>query len=159
MIAWTSVFECGNIHFETCPKDGPATIEVVHDSYVKISGKLVCPFVIKPKSTFFVKVEIGNTDATNSQYISFFNGDTSKLCEYNEKEMFKYIISTNLEVRKVNIQAKLKITPLPSTKMNGNQTQSSEIVFIPYQTGRNTSDLECFLLDFVLPNRKTATTI
>ena len=157
MFASTSIVECGNIHFETCPKDGPATIEVVHDSYVKISDKLVCPFVIKPKSTFFVKVEIGNIDATNSQYISFFNGDTSKLCEYNEKEMFKYIISTNLEVRKADIQATLKITPWPQ---NGDQTQSSKskIVFIPYQTGKNTLDLEHLLLDSVQPNGNTATT-
>ena len=159
MIAWTSVVECGNIDFETCPEHGPATIEVVHDSYIKLSGNLECSFVIKPKSTLFVKVEIEDVNATNPHHISFFNGDTSKLCEYNEKEMFKYIIiSTNLEVRKADIQAKLKITPLPSTKINGNQTQSSEIVFIPYQIGKSTLDLEYFLLDFVLPNRKTATT-
>ena len=158
MIAWTSVVECGNIDFETCPEHGPATIEVVHDSYIILSGNLECSFVIKPKSTLFVKVEIEDINSTNPHHISFFNGDTSKLYEYNEKEMFKYIISSNLEVRKADIQATLKITPLPSTNVNGNQTQSSEIVFIPYQTGKSTLDLERFLLDFVLPNRRTAST-
>ena len=158
MFASTSIVECGNIHFETCPKDGPATIEVVHDSYVKISDKLVCPFVIKPKSTLFVKVEIEDIYVTKPHYISFFNGDTSKLCEYNKNEMFKYIISTNLEIRKANIHATLKITPLPSTTINGNQTLSSEIVFIPYQTiSKSTLDLKHFLSDFVQPNRKTST--
>ena len=159
IIAWTSIVECGNIDFETCPEHGPATIDVVHDSYIKLSGNLECSFVIKPKSTVFVEVKIEDVNATNSQYISLFNGDTSKLCEYNEKEMFKYIIiSTNLEVRKADIQATLKITPWPSTKINENYTQSSEIVLIPYQTGKSTLDLEPFLLDFVLPNRTTVTT-
>ena len=156
MIAWTIVVECRHIRFQRCPQHGPATIEIVHNAYIKLSGKLECPFVIKPKSNFYVKVEIEDVNATNSQYISLIK--TSKLSEYNEKEMFKHIISSNLEVRKADIQATLKITPWPQNERNGDQTQRIEIVLIPYQTGKSTLDLEPFLLDFVLPNRTTVTT-
>ena len=120
IIAWARVGKCEDevIHFETCPEHGNETIEVDHEVYIILSGKLQtgCYFVIKRKSTYFVKVEIQDTNATNSQYIKFFNSDTAKSYKYTPKSKEKYIISTMLLVLKADIQALLRITPWPQMK-------------------------------------------
>ena len=122
IIAWARVGKCEDevIHFETCPEHGNETIEVDHEVYIILSGKLQtgCYFVIKRNSTYFVKVEIQDTNATNSQYIRFFNSDTAKSYKYTPKSKEKFIISTMLLVLKADIQAILKITPWLQLKTN-----------------------------------------
>ena len=125
IIAWARVGKCEDevIHFGTCPEHGSEIIEVDHEVYVILSGKLQtgCYFVIKRKSTYFFKVEIQDTNATNSQYIKFFNSDTAKSYKYTPKSKEKYIISTMLLVLKADIQAILKITPWPQMPMKTNK--------------------------------------
>ena len=82
IIAWASIGKCEDevIHFGTCPEHGSEIIEVDHEVYIILSGKLQtgCYFVIKRKSTYFFKVEIQDINATDSHYIKFFNSDTAK---------------------------------------------------------------------------------
>ena len=158
MIAWTSVVNCGNIQSETCPKDGPATIEVGYDSYIKFSGILECSFVIKPKSVLFVKVEMEFKNSIH--YITFFNGHTiSKSCKYNPKEILKYII-TSLEFSKAEIQGTLNSTlasnwhQIAIDRKPGNSIHRSEIML---PTGKGILDLTLFVLDRVLSHIKIET--
>ena len=144
-----SVVNCGNIHSETCPEGGPATI-IDYDSYIKFSGNWECSFVIKPKSVLFVKVEMEFKNSIH--YITFFNGHTiSKPCKYNQKEILKYII-TSLKVGKAEIQATLNSTL--ASNWHQIAIQRSEIML---PTGKGILDLTLFVLDRVLSHIKIET--
>ena len=117
LIACSSRGKCQEISFKTCP---PRNIEVDNEISIKLSSEFKCSFLIQPKSTYFVKVEVEAQNASNNpQYILFFNRDTSKLFKYTPGGMSTSIVSTKLEVREAQIDATLKISPWGLTKING----------------------------------------